>query len=137
MSDRIGRLLIAFDGGSPAEKALTMGIDLALTNGAELGIVCVVPEQTGEADDPWSETSERAWLLYSAKSRAQKRGVASVTTHAPSGAAGPSIVNVAETFDYDTIVIGSRSMGPIRRTLLGSVSRYVAVHSAATVIIAR
>ena len=137
MAQGIGRLLIAFDGGSPAEKALNMGIELALANSAEVGIVCVVPEQTGEADDPWSETSERAWLLYSAKSRVQKRGVASVTTHAPLGAAGPSIVNVAETLGYDTIVIGSRQLGPIRRTLLGSVSRYVAVHSAATVIIAR
>jgi nucleotide-binding universal stress UspA family protein len=137
MAERVGRLLIAYDGRSPAEKALTTGIELALAHGAELGIVSVVPEPIGDPDDPWSETSERAWLLYSARCRAEKRGVASVATHDPVGQPGPSIVDVAAEFGYDTIVIGSRSLDPIRRRLLGSVSYYVASRSKATVIIAR
>jgi len=137
MTQRIHRLLVAYDGGGPSETALNMGIELALANHAELGIVSVVPEQVGDPDDPWSETSDRAWLLYSARSRAEARGVASVRSHAPIGVAGPSIVACAVNNDYDTIVIGSRQLGRIRRRLLGSVSYYVANHSHATVIIAR
>jgi nucleotide-binding universal stress UspA family protein len=131
------RLLIAYDGGGPSELALQLGVEMALASHYEVGIVCVISEQVGDPDDPWSETSDRAWLLFSARSRAEDKGVGPVRTHSPIGLAGPSIVACAANNDYDTIVIGSRQLGRIRRRLLGSVSYYVANHSNATVIIAR
>jgi len=136
MSDRVRRLLIAYDGGEPAQAALNMGIELAVATGAAIGIVSVAPADRVAPDDPWSETSEHAAELYEAKMRVAAAGL-SAETHEPTGAPGPSIVEVATTFDYDAIVIGARRLGPIRRTLLGSVSRYVASHSSATIIIAR
>jgi nucleotide-binding universal stress UspA family protein len=136
VAGRIRRLLVAYDGGEPARLALELGIELASTAGATLGIVSVVPGEGLAPDDPWSATSERAAELSEAKRRAAKAGLAAVT-HEPTGIPGPSIVEVAASFEYDTIVIGARRLGPIRRTLLGSVSRYVASHSSATIIIAR
>jgi nucleotide-binding universal stress UspA family protein len=136
MAGRVRRLLVAYDAGRPAEIALELGIELAVATGAAMGIVTVVPEPTEPPDDPWSETSERASELYLAKLRAAEAGL-TAQTHLPSGVPGPGIVNVATAFGYDTIVIGSRRLGPIQRRLLGSVSRYVATHSSATTIIAR
>lgn len=136
MAGRMRRVLVAYDAGAPASIALDLGIELALATGADLGIVTVVPEPTEPPDDPWSEMSERAAELHLAKLRAQEAGV-SVQTHLPTGLPGPVIVDVATTLGYDTIVIGSRHLGPIKRRLLGSVSGYVVSHSRATTIIAR
>jgi nucleotide-binding universal stress UspA family protein len=136
MAVRLRRLLIAYDGGEPALAALDLGIELAVATGASIGIVSVAPADRGARNDPWSETSEHAAELYEAKIRASAAGL-TAETHEPTGAPGPLIVEVAATFEYDTIVIGARRLGPIRRTLLGSVSRYVATHSSATTIIAR
>jgi nucleotide-binding universal stress UspA family protein len=136
MAGRVRRLLVAYDAGHPAAMALELGIEIAAATGAAIGIVTVVPEPTEPPDDPWSETSERAAELYLAKLRAAEAGLVA-QTHLPTGVPGPQIVEVAAAFGYDTIVIGSRRLGPIRRTLLGSVSRYVATHSRSTTIIAR
>jgi nucleotide-binding universal stress UspA family protein len=136
MSGRLRRLLIAYDAGEPSRLALELGVELAIATQADIGIVTVVSPAIEAPDDPWSETSERAAELYQAKQQAAEAGL-TAETHLPVGAPGPMIVEVAATFGYDTIVIGSRRLGPIRRTLLGSVSRYVATHSKATTIIAR
>jgi nucleotide-binding universal stress UspA family protein len=136
MAGRVRRFLVAYDAGEPAAMALELGIELAAATGGAIGIVTVVPEPTEPPDDPWSETSERAAELYLAKLVAAKAGLVA-QTHLPTGVPGPQIVAVAATFGYDTIVIGSRRLGRIQRALLGSVSRYVANHSAATIIIAR
>ena len=136
MAGRVRRLLVAYDVGAPAAMALELGIELAAATGAELGIVSVVPEPTQPPDDPWSETSARAAELHLAKLQAAAAGL-EAQTHLATGIPGPQIVEVAATFGYDTIVVGSRRLGPIRRRLLGSVSRYVATHSSATTIIAR
>jgi nucleotide-binding universal stress UspA family protein len=133
---RVRRLLIAYDGGEPARSALELGIELASAAGAAIGIVSVVPADGVAPDDPWSGTSEHAAELYEAKLRVAAAGL-TAETHEPTGNPGPSIVAVAASFEYDTIVIGARRLGPIRRRLLGSVSRYVASHSSATVVIAR
>jgi nucleotide-binding universal stress UspA family protein len=136
MARHVRRILIAYDGGKPAQAALELGIELAIAFRAAVGIVSVVPENGRAPDDPWSETSEHAADLYQAKRRVEAAGL-TAETHEPTGAPGPSIVEAGAAFGYDTIVIGSRPLGPIRRTLLGSVSKYVASHSAATIIIAR
>jgi nucleotide-binding universal stress UspA family protein len=135
MAGRAHRILVAYDAGDPAQVALERGIELALNSGAELGIVSVAPDDE-VPDDPWSTTSERAAGLHAAKLRAAEAGI-SAATHLPVGAPGPTIVATADTLGYDTIVIGSRRLGPIRRRLLGSVSAYVTSHSRATTIVAR
>ncbi|KXJ16554.1 universal stress protein PHOS34 [Exaiptasia diaphana] len=48
---------------------------------------------------------------------------------------GPGIVHEAKTANVDLIVVGTRGMNTIRRTLLGSVSDYVLHHSAVPVAI--
>lgn len=53
------------------------------------------------------------------------------------GDAGPGIVDVAKRENVTYIVMGSRGLGKLRRTLLGSVSDYVLHHAHSPVIVCR
>ena len=131
------RILVAFDGTPEATRALDLAGALAAGVGAEVGIVSVVPVRLGPpADDPWSDRSEHAAELHKAEQALSARGLIT-TTHEPTGDAGPLIVRVAREFGYDLIVVGSRHLDPLRRALLGSVSRYVVRHADVSVLIAR
>lgn len=55
------------------------------------------------------------------------------STHASSP--GHGIVNVANELNAELIVTGSRGMGSIRRTFLGSVSDYILHHSSVPVLV--
>jgi nucleotide-binding universal stress UspA family protein len=132
----IGRILIAYDGSAGARRALEVGSQLATALGASVGIVSAVPERGDLApDDPWSETSAHAAELHEAKVVLAAAGL-EAATHEPVGEPGRMIVEVAEDFGYDAIVLGSRELGPVKRAVMGSVSAYVATHAEATVIIA-
>jgi len=50
---------------------------------------------------------------------------------------GQVVVNVANEEKADMIVMGTRGMGKIRRTILGSVSDYVVHHASCPVVICR
>jgi nucleotide-binding universal stress UspA family protein len=131
------RILVAYDGSPAARRALELGAELATATGAEVGLVSAVPDRLGPPpDDPWSERSEHAAELHEAARLLAAAGIAA-TLHEPSGPAGPAIVQVATDLGYDTVVIGSRRLDAVRRTLLGSVSTYVVRHAPMTVIVAR
>ena len=133
----IRRILIAYDASAGARRALEMGCQLATAMGASVGIVSAVPERAGPPpDDPWSETSAHAAELHEAKVFLAAAGL-EVATHEPVGEPGHMIVEVAEEFGYDAIVLGARELGPLRRAVLGSVSAYVTANTDATVVIAR
>ncbi|XP_052099990.1 universal stress protein Sll1388-like isoform X2 [Mytilus californianus] len=53
------------------------------------------------------------------------------------GDAGPGIVDVANKENAKYIVVGSRGLGKIRRTFLGSVSDYVLHHALVPVIVCK
>lgn len=51
--------------------------------------------------------------------------------------AGESVVDAAKSEEVNLIVLGSRGLGTLRRTILGSVSDYVVHHSHCPVVICR
>lgn len=53
------------------------------------------------------------------------------------GEAGHEVVEKAKSLNADLIVTGSRGMGTIRRTLLGSVSDYIVHHSHVPVLVCK
>ena len=131
------RILVAYDGSDGAKLALDAGGALAVALGAAVGVVSVAPERPTESPDAaGSGVSTHAGFLHDATVGLAALGL-NAATHEPTGAIGPTIVQVAESFGYDTIVVGSRDLGAVRRAILGSVSDYVATHARATVLIAR
>lgn len=131
------KILLAYDGGEPAKRALASTIEMAQKFGATVSVVSVVPFHPGTRSpiDPWDDSSVHARELLEAKKLLREHGIEAVLLE-PAGDPGRTIERVAREGDFDTIVMGSRGLGAIDRMLQGSVSEYVATHSTATVVIA-
>jgi len=129
------RILLAYDGGEPARRALQTAADLALTLGASLSVVSVVPTgggraATGSPDD----VAEHSRELQEAKRLLAERGIEAELLE-PTGDPAPTIERIADEGEFDTIVLGSRGLGTIGRMLKGSISDHVVSHAHATVVV--
>lgn len=131
------RILVAYDGGAPARRALDMAIDLAHKYDASISVVSVVPFHPGRAPvDPWDDGAVHEQELRDAKAIIEEHGLKADLLE-PVGDPAITIEHLAEDGNYDTVVIGSRGLGILGRMLQGSVSTHVASHAHATVVVAR
>jgi len=131
------KILLAYDGGDPARRALDTASELARLTGAMVGVVSVVPTHPGRFPvDPWDDTSVHAQELLEARRLLREKGIEAELIE-PTGDPAPTIERVAEEGGYDTVVIGSRGLNAMGRMLQGSVSEHVATHARSTVVIAR
>ena len=130
------KILLAYDGGEPARRALETTIELAKAFEASVSVVSVVPVHTGRSPvDPWDDRTVHAQELVEAKELLIKNGLEPNLLE-PAGDPAKKIEEIAREGGYDTIVMGSRGLGVLERTLQGSVSEHVVTHSDATVVIA-
>ena len=130
------KILLAYDGGEPARRALETTIELAKAFEASVSVVSVVPVHTGRSPvDPWDDRTVHAQELVEAKETLLKAGLEPNLLE-PAGDPAKKIEEIAREGGYDTIVMGSRGLGALERTLQGSVSEHVVTHSDATVVIA-
>jgi nucleotide-binding universal stress UspA family protein len=128
-------ILVAYDGGQPAKRALETGIELAKRFDASLAVVSVIPVHPGRAPiDPWDDKSVHDEQLAEARDILSRHDVEAQLIE-PSGDPARAIERVAETGHYDTIVVGSRGQGAAARFLRGSVSERLATHATATVVV--
>ncbi len=131
------RILVAYDGGDAARRALATGIELAKQFEAPMSIVSVVPLHTGRIRiDPWDDRAVHAQELQEAEQLLAEHGITAELLEAAGDPAG-TIERIAEEGGFDTVVVGSRGLGAVLRFLQGSVSEHVATHADATVVIAR
>ena len=127
-------ILVAYDGGAPAHRALEAGIELAQRFDASLAVVSVIPAHPGR--DPWDEVNAHDAQLREASVILARHGMVAEMIE-PTGEPARAIERVAAMGRFDTIVVGSRGLDTISRFLKGSVSAHVATHTQATVVIAR
>ena len=131
------RILVAYDGGEPAKRALETAVELAKKFDATISVVSVVPYRPGRWPvDPWDDELVHRDALAEARSLLALQGIEAETLE-PLGDPARTVERIARDGDYDAVVIGSHAMNAIERLLLGSVSEHVAAHSNATVIVAR
>ena len=131
------KILVAYDGGDAARRALTLTADFALRFEATVDVVSVVPVHPGRAPmDPWDDPAVHDEQLAEAGRYLHAQGIEPSLIRR---AGDPShvIEDVAAEGAYDLVVVGSRGLGSIGRFLQGSVSAHVATHSPTTVLIAR
>ena len=130
------KILLAYDGGEPARRALETAAELARAFHAPLSVVSVVPEGAGRpVCDPWEDASAHARELQEAKRLLAEMGL-EVELLEPSGDPARRIEQIAQEGGFDTIVLGSGAGGPIDPALHGSVPRHVVAHAMATVVVA-
>jgi nucleotide-binding universal stress UspA family protein len=133
----MNKILLAYDGGEPAKRALDQTIELARKFGATVGVISVVPVHPGRAPiDPWDDRTVHAEELLEARTLLREAGI-EAELFEPGGDPAKLIESVADERGYDTIVVGSRGLNALTKMLQGSVSDHVASHAHATVVVAR
>ena len=131
------KILIAYDGGIPAGRALELTAQIAIPLEAEVTVLSVIPVHAGRTRiDPWDDASVHAEQLKEARRILEGLGIEPILIE-QAGDPAATIERVADDGGYDMVVVGSRGLGIMSRALQGSVSEHVATHSTATVLIAR
>jgi len=142
------KILVAFDNGIKAQKALETAMEIAGNNQAEIFIVTSVkiPEVISasvldrsllqELEDKTRKHFEK--ILDETAAKVKEKGL-SVQTAILHGGSGEAIIKFAEKEGVDLITIGSHNRGPVERFLLGlgSVSNYVVNHAKCPVLITK
>lgn len=123
--------LIAYDGRPTSEKALEYAIEHSVRYEEPLYILTVVREEQMDPEGP--DPTVRGYL----EAARRKASSAGATAHSiiEIGRADETVVDVAERYDCDTIVVGRSNRSSLDRFLLGSVSDHVAKHARCTVIL--
>ena len=141
-------VLLATDGSKDAEIATTTALDLANSTSSELHIVLVEEPVYAYVDPSGYPYFPDAELEHELEQQARMRldaevekirsaGGAVAEAHLRVGAAAAEIVDLAEEIGAGLIVMGSRSLGGIRRALMGSVSESVVRHAHCPVLVVR
>ena len=150
------KILLATDGSAEATLAAQTAVDVADKTNSELHVVYV-----GELDygypsyDPTNDPSfavpdfeymqqihenleqEARKALDAEVERVKAAGGRVVEAHLSMGSPDAEIVKLAEDIGAGLIVLGSRGLGGIRRTLIGSVSDSVVRHAHCPVMVVR
>eukprot|EP00794_Sanderia_malayensis_P007333 gene7333-8153_t len=147
-------IVVAVDGSSIGELAFTWYLSNLYREDDEVNVIhvhdmseievpyilgpepVIIPDSYEESIKASYEKSKK--LLSEYKKRLEEKNLKSVghlrTSH---GAAGSEICKLANEIHADCIVLGSRGLGTIRRTLLGSTSDYVLHHSECPVLVCK
>ena len=130
-------ILVAYDGQPPAKRALELAIDLTKKFDGALSVVSVAPLHPPRIPmDPWDDRTAHAEQLLAARQILGEHGVDAEMLE-PAGDPAKAIERIAASGHFDTVVVGSRGLNAVSRLLQGSVSEHVAMHTGATVVIAR
>ncbi|MBE4909095.1 universal stress protein [Bacillus luteolus] len=122
------KILVASDGSKHAVKATEKAVYIASANpNAVVEVVYVVDAQTSKADVLHSkdkEVTRKERILSTEQVLKDNNLNYKVTTlH---GEPGPTIVDYANSNEFDVVVIGSRGLNTLQEMVLGSVSHKVA-----------
>jgi nucleotide-binding universal stress UspA family protein len=145
------RMLLATDGSPEAERAAGVAAELSGKTGSELHVAHVRPvpgafafseagAYASEIDlDRVREIAEREAqrVLDEQAARMKGKGAQVAGTHARIGRPDEQVVRLAEDLGVGLIVIGSRGLGGVRRSLMGSVSDSVVRHAHCPVLVVR
>lgn len=137
------RILAAIDGSAFSEEVIDTVIAQAKAPGTEVQVLHVLERlpalQHGALVWESITDEQRAigrHLVYSAAERLRSAGI-QVTTLIREGKAKSIIVDTADQWLADLIMVGSHGFGWVERFLLGSVSEAVARHAHCSVQIVR
>jgi len=137
----LGRIAVAFSGTPESWAALEAAIGLALRTGSRLTILgAVEPVRYGYAA-PYPMVDAAAY--FDARQEDMERALDAAIGRLPAGIGSerrlltgdPAAVIAEAAEGFDLLTVGSRAYGPIRRTLLGSVSARVVGSAPAPVLV--
>jgi nucleotide-binding universal stress UspA family protein len=149
----IKKILVAYDDGSQAQKALEAAIEIARNTGAEIFVasaytIPIVYQGTIASDGIYPDNTAIINYLYEstrthleeilaeAAARVRQENIP-VYSEILEGSPGKMISQFAEKQEIDLITIGSHNRTAVNRFFMGSVSNYVLQHAKCLVLIAK
>jgi nucleotide-binding universal stress UspA family protein len=138
----INKILVAYDGSDPADKAFDYALEFAQRFSAELDLVSIIrpPEYGGGAVEATAiiEAGKRHFAEQSRKlhERARKAGV-DLHGHSLIGHPADQIVRHAADAGVSLIVMGHRGRSAVGRWLTGSIAVHVIAHAHCPVLVVR
>ncbi|MFY9300556.1 MAG: universal stress protein [Candidatus Nitrosotenuis sp.] len=135
------KILVAIDGSRSAKRAFTRSIYLAGKCNSMLDVVHVVPCEFGGDSAKTFELVEElkvkaSDILEECKRIAVKNNI-SIKTSYELGDPAKIIIGLANSKDYDLVVMGSRGRSAFKELLLGSVALKVAHHAKCPIMVVR
>jgi nucleotide-binding universal stress UspA family protein len=142
------KMLLATDGSEEAELATRAAVELAEGTGSELHVVYVepLPDFMKKNDAGTPGYDRQLYKMIEAEGRETLRklvwrvkvaGGSVAEAHLRMGAVAEEIVACADELEVDLIVVGSRGLRGIKRTLAGSVSEGVFRRARCPVMVVR
>lgn len=138
-------VVVGSDGSATAELAVRSAAEVAAEHGALLVVVTAYKPHGNEMARQSSVPEDVRWAVTDvnqAEERirrglqlAAEAGVNRTVTHAAAGSAVDVLLDAAETFSADLIVLGSKGLTASTRAVLGSVAATVAHHAPCDVMI--
>jgi len=134
------KILVAYDGSSSAQNALSLASQLAREDKSWIKVLAVVPPYQGDLEligvsgIKEAITGPGQELLAEARQLADREGV-HILTNLEQGEPYEQIVHVAEEENCDLIVMGRRGKGKMERALIGSVTARVIGHTGKDVLV--
>ena len=151
----INNILVATDASAASNRALKMAAQFAEQHKANLLIIHVIrdmqlpyeikeiPELESSRFESFNSVREEIMrkiaesVLRDAKQKAQKAGANNIQTAIGTGDPATSILSFANRRKMDMIVIGTRGLGKLKGSILGSVSRKVTNNAKTSCLIVR
>ena len=136
-------VIVGADGSRESQRAVEWAAREAALRGTSLRIVAVPPlprrmtvtaATPGTVTDVVERSMSEALAAAAQQAAAQQPGLA-IDTHLVAGAPAEVLAGAAQ--DAVLLVLGSRGAGGFSALILGSVSRYVATHAPAPVVVVR
>lgn len=141
--DPLSTVVVGYDGSPESKLALESACDLARATGVPIRLVAaaepppVVFGKSGGMAGGWAALKEEIEQQLRAKLEAAEASLPSdlnVETEVVGDEPAPALANEASA-PGSILVVGSRAYGPVRRVLLGSVSRALADSSPAPLLV--
>ena len=137
-------IVVGTDGSDSATKAVDEAIDIASADRARLVVVTAFqhhddshPDERVPADVRWmlTDRSEAERHARRGRERATDAGVTDVVVQALDGEPAATLIETADDFNADLIVVGSVGLTAKSRFILGSVASTVLHHAPCDVLV--
>jgi nucleotide-binding universal stress UspA family protein len=141
-NEMFNRILLASDGSDHSVRAAKKAAELAKLNGdSEITVVYVVDGQTSKEDvlhnaDQTVVEEKRKARLQPVTNMLEEENL-DYKFEKLLGEPGPAIVDYANKYQFDIVVVGSRGLNGLQEMVLGSVSHKVAKRVKAPVLIVK
>ncbi len=144
MSSLFNKILVPYDGSSYADKALDIACRLSKDYGSEVRVLYVI-----DASHAWvivggitlslkdRFVAEAKKLLFKAKEYAKEKYGIIIEEKLRIGHPANDIIEEAEEWGADLIIMGAKGISGLKRLLLGSVTQVIVSHARCNVLIVR